>query len=66
MAEKGRALFLKDFQTFNILSFEKSVEEMMLRVKVFTFGDLDSLSVWFSLMVEKEGDLGRKRPSRSD
>ena len=32
----------------------------MLRVKVFTFGDLDSLSVWFSLMVEKEGDLGRK------
>ena len=38
----------------------------MLRVKVFTFGDLDSLSVWFSLMVEKEGDLGRKRPSRSD
>ena len=60
MAKKGRALFLKDFQTFNILSFEKSVEEMMLRVKVFTFGDLDSLSVWFSLMVEKEGGSGEK------
>ena len=44
--------FLKDFQTFGILSFEKSVEEMMLRMEVFTFGDLDSLSVWFSLMVE--------------
>ena len=29
----------------------------MLRAKVFTFGDLDSLSVWFSFMVEKEGDL---------
>ena len=60
MAEKGRTLFLKDYQTFNILSFEKSVEEMMLRVKVFTFGDLDSLSVWFSLMVEKEGGSGEK------
>ena len=30
---------------------------MMLRAKVFTYGDLDSLSVWFSLKVEKEGDL---------
>ena len=55
--QKGKALFLKDFQNFGILSFEKSVEEMTLRAKVFTFGDLDSLSVWFSLMVEKEGDL---------
>ena len=45
MAERGRTLFLKAYQTFNILSFEKSVEEMMLRVKVFTLGDLDSLSV---------------------
>ena len=55
--QKGKALFLKDFQNFGILSFEKSVEEMTLRAKVFTFGDLDSLSVCFSLMVEKEGDL---------
>ena len=43
--QKGGALFLKDFQNFGIWSFEKSVEEMMLRVKVFTLGDLDSLSV---------------------
>ena len=33
------------------------MEEMTLRAKVFTFGDLDSLNVCFSLMVEKEGDL---------
>ena len=33
--------FLKDFHTFGLLSFEKSVEEMMLRAEVFTFGDLD-------------------------
>ena len=32
---KRKDLFLKDFQTFGILSFEKYVEEMMLRVKVF-------------------------------
>ena len=42
---KGKACskvkFLKDFQSFDILSFEKSVEEMMLRVMVFTFDDLD-------------------------
>ena len=49
-----------------MLSFEKSMKEMMLRAKVFTFGDLDSLSVWFSFMVEKEGDLGRRGPSRGD
>ena len=49
-----------------MLSFEKSMKEMMLRAKVFTFGDLDSLSVWFSLMVEKEGDLWRRGPSGSD
>ena len=42
---KGKACskvkFLKDFQSFDILSFEKSVEEMMLRVMAFTFDDLD-------------------------
>ena len=43
--QKGNALFLKDFQKFGMLSFKKSVEEMMLRAKVFTYGDLDSLSV---------------------
>ena len=64
--QKGKALFLKDFQNIGMLSFEKSVKEMMLRAKVFTFGDLDSLSVWFSLMVEKEGDLWRRGPSGSD
>ena len=32
---------LKDFHAFGLLSFEKSVEEMMLRAEVFTFGDLD-------------------------
>ena len=64
--QKGKALFLKGFQNFGMWSFDKNVEEMMLRVKVFTFGDLDSLSVWFSLMGEKEGDLGRRGPSRSD
>ena len=42
--KKGKALFLKDFQTFGILSFEKSVEEMILRPKAFSFGNLDLLS----------------------
>ena len=37
----SKVRFLKDFQSFDILSFEKSVEEMMLRVMVFTFDDLD-------------------------
>ena len=64
--QKGRALFLKAFQNFGMLSFEKSVEEMTLRAKVFTFDDLDSLSVWFSFMVKKKGDLGRRGPSGSD
>ena len=54
MAEKGRALFLKDFQTFNILSFEKSVEEMILRPKVFSFGNLDLLMIFLD---GEEGDL---------
>ena len=42
---KGKAYskvkFLKDFQSFDVLSFEKSVEEMMLRVMAFSFDDLD-------------------------
>ena len=42
---KGKACskvkLLKDFQSFDILSFEKSVEDMMLRVTAFTFDDLD-------------------------
>ena len=37
----SKVKFLKDFQSFDILSFEKSVEEMMLRVMAFTFDDLD-------------------------
>ena len=37
----SKVKFLKDFHTFGLLSFEKSVEEMMLRAEVFTFGDLD-------------------------
>ena len=44
IARKGKALFLKDFQTFGILSFEKSVKEMILWPKVFSFGNLDLLS----------------------
>ena len=59
--QKGGALFLKDFQNFGIWSFEKSVEEMMLRAKVFTFRDLDSLSGFPSWWRRKgtwgEGDL---------
>lgn len=42
---KGNACFkvqfLKDFQTLGVLSFEKSVEEVMLRFCVFALGDLD-------------------------
>ena len=63
--QKEKALFLKDFQTFNILSFMKSVQEMMLRVEMFTLGEWFSFTEWFSLMV-KEGNLGKKRPSRGD
>ena len=59
--QKGKALFLKEFQNFGIWSFEKSVEEMMLRTKVFTFRDLDSLSGFPSWWRRKgtwgEGDL---------
>ena len=44
LPKKGKALFLKDFQTFNILSFEKSVEEMILWPKMFSFGNLDLLN----------------------
>ena len=63
--QKEKALFLKDFQTFNMLSFMKSVQEMMLRVEMFTLGEWFSFTEWFSLMV-KEGNLGKKRPSRGD
>ena len=52
--------FLKDFHTFGLLSFEKSVEELMSRAKVFTFGDLDFLSVWISLVREKGTFKGRQ------
>ena len=42
--QKGRALFLKAFQNFGMLSFEKSVEEMILWPTVFSFGNLDLLN----------------------
>lgn len=44
-----RVEFLKDFQIFGILSFEKSVEEMMLRACVYFWWLGFALHVWISL-----------------
>lgn len=44
-----RVEFLKDFQIFGILSFEKSVKEMMSRACVYFWWLGFALNVWISL-----------------
>ena len=49
-------------QSPNFLAFcpLRILEEMMSRAEVLTFGDLDSMSVWFSLVREKGTFKGRQ------
>ena len=42
------------------LDLDKILEEMMSRAEVLTFGDLDFMSVWFSLVREKGTFKGRQ------